>query len=87
MQHLNGTDNAGIDLLGYYNTQMFGTGLVILVGGLLGGGLLGGRLLGGGLLGGGLLGGGILVGGILGGCWSLADIFLDHNLHWLFTGT
>ena len=72
MQHLYGTDNAGIELLGYYNTQMFGTGLVILVGGLLGGGLLGG---------------GILVGGILGGCWSLADIFLDHNLHWLFTGT
>ena len=81
MQHLYGTDNAGIDLLGYYNTQMFGTGLVILVGGLLGG------LLGGGLLGGGLLGGGILGGGILGGCWSLADIFVDHNLHWLFTGT
>ena len=78
MQHLNGTDNAGIELLGYYNTQMFGTGLVILVGGLLGGGLLGGGLLGGGLLG----------GGILGGCWSLADILFDHNLHCLlFTGT
>ena len=23
--------------------------------------------------------------GLLGG-WSLADIFLDHNLHWLFIG-
>ena len=33
------------------------------------------RLLWRGLLGGGLLGG-----------RSLADIFLDHNLHWLFIG-
>ena len=46
------------------------------------------RFLGGGLLGGGLLGGGLLVGGLLGGGLlggrSLADIFLDHDLHWLF---
>ena len=60
---------------GYYDTEVGNiTGVILLCSGFLGEGSLGGRLLGGRPLGGGLLGG-----------WSLADIFLDHNLHWLFT--
>ena len=60
---------------GYYDTEVGNiSGVILLCSGFLGEGSLGGRLLGGRPLGGGLLGG-----------RCLADIFLDHNLQWLFT--
>ena len=74
----------GDALLGYYDRN--GTVVRLLWRICLEGGLLGGGLLGGGLHGGGLLGGGLHGEGLLGGR-SLADIFLDHDLHWPFIGT